>query len=391
MRKRIQIKIYTPEDVFIKNWDNASFDSLTKELGVSGMEQCILTLGEGFNYGEEDLNLGNFIEISVSSSSHIIAAEVMGEKYVFRGFISMIEPYIDGKKEGVKVYCLSHASKLANDILKDSATTTLFSHVSAGLTTSSPGSAADIGLMMRAIIDRYRAETTNPKINYTSESIPNTGTTALYSFECKTYKEALDKVAEMAPENYIYYIDDDGIVWFKEKSSIPNHKFTIGLNTKMVQVQRSLEKIKNFLLIWNGETGGSSIFKHYQDDNSITQYGRRVMFLRDYGIADTTSADKIGAKFINENKDPLAVVLAEIAGNYYIENVKPGDTCQFLNFDDIFADIFNYNMIISKVVYRINSVEIQADVLRSNLIDWQEKTSREVEDLSTEGIPASYT
>ena len=384
--KTIQIKVYSPAGSFIKLWEEASFDRLTKELG-NGVEECIFELGKGFNYGGNDLKLGNFIEIGISSPS-IVLAETLTVKTIYKGFISMIEPYMDGKKEGITVHCLSHASRLASDILKNGADTTLYTDSATGLTTAAAGSAADIGLIMRTIIDRYRAENSNPQINYTLESLPNISITGWYVFESKTYQEALDKALELATSNYFYYIDENGIVWLKQKPAISDHKFTIGLNTELVKVQRSIEKIRNFLTIWDGDT----TYKHYEDVNSINQYGRRVAFLRDYGLKDEDAADLIGTRFIAENKDPDVKVDATIIDNFsYLENIKPGDVCIFLNFDDIYADVFGYNLVITKVVYSLNKVEIQADLRRSGIIELQERTNRDVEDLAKEGIPASYT
>jgi hypothetical protein len=388
--KTIQIKVYSPDGSFIGLWKEASFDRLTKELG-NGVEECIIELGKGFNYGGNDLKLGNFIEIEISSPS-IVSAETFTIKTIYKGFISMIEPYIDGKGEGMTVHCLSHASRLASDILKDGATTTLFTDNSVGLTTSAPGDAADVGLIMRAIIDRYRAENSNPQINYTLESLPDISIDGWYVFENKTYQEALDKALELATSDYSYRIDENGIVWLEQKPATPDHKFTIGLNTELVKVQRSIEKIKNFLTIWNGETGGSAVYKHYEDVNSIAQYGRRAAYLKDVSVQDEDAADLVGARFIAENKDPNIKVDAIIIDNYsYIENVKPGDVCIFLNFDDIYADVFGYNLIITRVIYSLDRIEIQADIKRSGILEWQEKTSKQVEDLSRENIPASYT
>lgn len=386
--KILKIKILTPSSSLLNTLNEASFDSITKEIGAD-VNECVLSLNKTFDYGGVELALGNFIEIW-AYGSNITSNESLTERLIFKGFISLIEPYMNGKKEGITIRCLSHASRLSSDIMKNGTTTTLFTDVSAGLTTSSPGSAADIGLVMRTIIDRYRAETTNPQINYSSDSIPNVGTNVLYSFECKTYKEALDKLIDVCPANYFYFIDELGIVWLKQKSSTPKHKFTIGLNTTKLRIEKSLEKIKNFVLIWNGEIGGSAVFKHYQDDTSIALYGRRSALLKDYGT-DADGLDLMGAKFIADNKNPYFKVYANISDNYYIESIEPGDTCSFYNFDEILSDVLSYILVITKVVYKLNEVEIQADLKKTGIVDMLTETKQKLEDQSIEGIPASYS
>lgn len=384
--KILKIRVYTPSGVLINTWNEASFDQVVKEIGAD-VNECVISLNKAFDYSGVELALGNFIEI-LAYGSNITSNESLTEKLIFKGFISLVEPFLNGKKEGITVRCLSHASRLSSDLMKDGTTTTLFTDTSTGLTTSSPGSAADIGLVMRTIIDRYRAETSNPQINYSSDSIPDVGTNVLYSFECKTYKEAMDKLIDVCPAGYFYFIDELGIVWLKQKTTTPKHKFTIGLNMTALRIEKSLEKIKNFVLIWDGEVAG--VFKHYQDDTSISLYGRRTALIKDYGT-DEDGFDLMGAKFIADNKDPDFKVYATIADNYYIESIEPGDTCSFFNFDEIFSDVLSYILVITKVVYKLNEVEIQADLRKSGIVDMLTETKQKLEDQSIEGIPASYS
>jgi hypothetical protein len=385
--KILKIKVLTPSGQLLNTWNEASFDQIVKEMGAE-INECVINLNKKFDYSGVELALGNFVEIW-AYGSNITTNESLTEKLIFKGFISLIQPYLDRKKEGISVRCLSHASRLSSDILKDGTTTTLFTDTSTGLTKTSPGSAADIGLVMRTIIDRYRAETSNPQISYTFDSIPDVSVDVLYSFECKTYKEALDKLIEVCPANYFYFIDELGIVWLKQKSSTIKHKFTIGLNTTLLKIEKSLEKIKNFVLIWNGEPGAGAVYKHYQDDTSISLYGRRTALIKDYGT-DEDGFDLMGAKFIADNKNPDFKVYSTIS-NYYIESIEPGDSCAFFNFDEIFSDVLSYNLVISKVVYKLNEVEIQADLRKSGIVDMLTETKQKLEDQAIEGIPASYS
>jgi len=391
--KNISIKIYRPSGEFLKELVNATFDGFSKEIN-SGLGECLITLGEKFDYSGNEIELNNTVDIFVSDND----TSLDGSMKIYSGYISLIEPMVDGANESILIHVLGHYTKLSTDILKNADQVVLYSDTTDGLTTTASGTEADISLILRAIITRYIAETSDSKLYSTAVSIPIIGQTALYSISMKTYRDAFDSVCSMLPEGYFWYVDENGLMTIKSKSVTTVHNFELGKHCKSVKIQKSLEKIRNFLLVWNGETGASSVFNHYQDDVSIYKYGRRAETLIDYGIDDDTSADKIGAKFLAENKDPSVKLTCEIIDNNYdsingydIESIQPGDTCTFYNFDSSLSDILQENMLITKVEYLFNRVLIEVELIKTGLIDWQEKTSVKVEDLASYSVPVTYT
>ena len=390
--KKISIKVLNTSGELIKEWVNATFDGFSKEIN-SGLGECLVTLGEKIDYSGSELKLGNIVEIYVSDSNTITE----GFKKVYSGYISMIEPMVDGSNEKILVHILGHYTKLSTDILKDGAQVVLYSDTTDGLTTTASGSEADIGLILRAIITRYRAETSNPILYTTLASVPLITQTALYSISMKTYREAFDSVCSMLPSGYFWYVDENGLTSIKSKPTTATHNFQFGRHFKAIKIEKSMEKIRNFCLVWNGETGASAVFNHYEDDASILQYGRRVETIVDYGIDDDTSADKIGAKFIAENKNPSVKLTCEILDNnidtvngYDIESINPGDTCSFIGFDASLSSILEENMLITKVDYLFDRVIIEVELIKTGLVDWQEKTSLKVEDLASYNVPETY-
>lgn len=388
--KNIAIKVYSPDGVFLKEWKNGKLDGFTKEIN-SGLGECLVTLGEKMDYEGLDLALGNILEVLVADKN---TSE--GYERVYSGYISMIEPIIDGFQEEILVHTLGHHTKLSLDILKDGNQVVLYSDPTTGLTTTSPGSAADTGLIMRAIIQRYREEATNPLIFYTNASIPLTSETAVYNIALKRHREAIDSIASMLPVGYFWYCDENGLFSAKPKPTTPTHTFQFGKHFKSINIERSIEKIRNSLLIWNGlETG---IFKIYEDAVSIAKYGRRFELLTDYGIDDATSADKIGNRYIAENKNPSVKLTCEIIDNnidgingYDIESIQPGDTCRFVNFDSGVSNILEDNMLITKVEYRFDVAIIEIELQKGGIVDWQQKTAKKVEALASYSCPEVYT
>ena len=391
--KNISIKVYRHSGEFLKEWFNVTFNGFSKEIN-SGLGECLITLGEKFDYSGNELALNNNIEIYVSDED----TGTNGSMLIYSGYISMIEPSVDGGNEGILVHCLGHYTKLSTDVLKNGTQVVLYSDVTNGLTTTASGSEADIGLILRAIITRYIAETSSPKVFSTPVSIPLISQTALYSISMKTYRESFDSVCSMLPSGYFWYVDETNLISIKSKPTTSTHKFEFAKHIKSIKIEKSLEKIRNFLLVWNGETGASSVFNHYQDDASILKYGRRAETIVDYGIDDDTSADKIGAKFIAENKDPSVRLVCEIIDNNYdsvngydIESIQAGDTCSFYNFNASLSDVLQENMLITKVNYLFDRVIIEVELVKTGLVDWQEKTALKVEDLASYSVPEIYT
>ena len=402
-RKQIIIKVTSPvDDSIIEIWKDVPIQ-FTKELNA-GLGECIIRLDKIFDYSGNDLVLGNYVEILIADKDTCDPTKQSGDsnaRSIYQGYISLIEREAVGGKETVIVHLLGHYTKLALDILKDGVQTTLYSHAANGLTTVvGSQSAADIGLMMRTVIDRYRVENPGAKIGYFSDDIPDTATTATYRFEQKTYREAMDKLRQLAPVGVNWYIDECGNVKFKAAPTEPTHKFVFGKDFNAVKVEQSMEKVRNFLLIWNGETGGAVVYKHYQDDESIAQFGRRAEAVNDYGVDNSNAADAIGAKFLAENKDAEIKVTVRILDNnesdnlgYDIESIQPGDTCSFYGFTIGISDIFRDNMLISKVVYTPEYVEVEVEAVKSGLLDFQEQQGKAINDLGTGGlqIPETYT
>lgn len=400
IQKQISVKVYKPDGKFLKEWVNVNFSGFTKEINA-GMGECVLELLEKFDYTGGELLLGNLIDISVSDKQTITSSKTGetggGWKLIYSGYISMYEPLVDGKEEKIAVHCLGHYTKLSLDILKSGTQTTVYTDATNGINTTG-SAAADVGKVLRGIIDRYRAETSNPKISYVNQNIPTVSQNLKYTFEQRTYREAIDIAKNAAPSGYFYYVDEYGTFWFKGKASTPTHKFELKKHFKSIRVERSMEKIRNVILIWNGETGGSKVYKNYQDTVSINQYGRRAAILTDYGIDDETSADNLAAKLLAENKDPDIKVVCEVIDDNYdavngydIETIEPGDTCRFLGFDETFADIFRDNMLITKVNYLVDRVELTIEIVLADIEEQLKKLSDQVSGIDARGIPTIYT
>lgn len=394
MEKRFSIKSYSPDGTFLKNWPNATFLGFSKELNA-GAGECEIELNAAFDYAGSDLQLGNRIDVYVADLETI--GTIDGEKLIYRGYVSAIMPRTGGRDENVAIRIIGYYTKMSVDFLKNAAQTTLYTDENDGLTITSPGTAADIGLIARAIIDRYRAETGDGSIRYTLESIPEVGETALYSFKRKTYREALDKIKDMAPAGYHWYVGADGVVHFEPKGSGNAHSLAIGREISSIKVERSMETLRNVILIWNGEPAGpSAIYAHYEDAGSIARYGRRASAIVDPGIGDAAAAASLAARFLADMRDPDVKIIMEVndsnGGNGYdIESIEPGDTITVLNFDSANAETIRSELAVTRIDYRPDGATIEAALVRTGIIEGQENAKRRLEAAETIDIPESYS
>ena len=303
MKKSVLIKVYNSNEDYLGLWNDATFKGFEKKIN-GGLGECIIELGRSFDYGGADLVLGNHIEILIADKESVVE---LGDTYsadiIYKGYISLIEPRVIGKQEGIIVHLLGHYTKLAQDIYKNGTTTTI---AEAG---------TDVGTILKNIMARYIAETTNPQLSYDDTTIETTGDNADYTFQLNTYREAFNKVLSLSPAGWFYWIDVQGKVWFKAKPTTPTHRFIFGKHFTEIRIQKSMEKIRNALLYWNGETGVTEIYKLYSDATSILLYDRRVQKFFDYGADAEATADLIGVKFLAENKDPEIKFTCKILDN----------------------------------------------------------------------------
>lgn len=395
MAKQITIKSFNSAGTYIGNIIDATFESFSKTLN-GGLSELIIKLArtiDNFN-PNSDVSIGNKIEIWVNDED----TDSEGIK-IYSGFIEQQNPIVDGDDHYVEIICYGVVSKLKNDYLKEVAQTTLYSIATTGLTTALISqAAAEIADILKAIIDKYNAVQTAFNIFYNLsgvETIEDSGNNMQYTFEALTYFEAIEKCRAAAPENWYWYLDAEDRIYFKAPSSSADHDFTLGKNIKSIKISKTADAIKNVILIWDGQAGGT--YNHYENSASITTYGRRVEKKVDANIKDSATMDNIGNSFLNENKDPKVRMELEIADNnenalgYDIESIEPGDTCRIVGLD-VDGIVLGENMIIKEVIYQLTSVRLIIDMEKT--YDMQQnilKIESELAEQRSEGIPESYT
>ena len=248
MKKYITIKVYDAHNNFQKSWENFEFDRFSKEIN-GGLGACVIILGEKFDYAGSDLQINNEVQIFVTDKETIDSDN--NEILIYSGYISQIER--EAINERIKITLLGYYTKLAQDIYKNGRTTTIVE------------STQDVGLMFRNLMIRYCAETSNPKLNWTQSSVYLTTTTGTYTFEMMTWRESINKILSMSPDNWFWYVNASNLVSFSPKASasyvFKYHSFIFGKHFRNIKAVTSIEKVKNSLLFWNSIVGEGEIYK----------------------------------------------------------------------------------------------------------------------------------
>jgi len=399
--KTLLIKAYTSAGAFLGVIADASFDSFTKRID-EGLGECLFRVARKFDESMVELLEGNLIEIFISDKETIIydGTDNTGVRRVYQGRIVGLSLKVQGGRETLEVRCMGHWVSLGLDGLKNAAQTTLYTRTTGGVGTTATAESVDIGSVVRGILDRYIAETTNSPISYTTDSVPTVGSNMNYIFRQRTYREAIQKCLDTAPYGYYSYVDENGVFSFKTVSTTPDHRFYFQKHFADIDIQRGISKTRNFLLLW---APPATAYKDYSDGESILRYGRQIERVTDSNIQDTTTMDLIGARFIAQNKDIEVRITARIIdsnGNlnkgYDIEDISPGDVVTFHNFDSSISSILRENMIVTEVVWTLNYADITVEPVRlTSVADITSRLKQQISEEKTMSgttpIPDSYT
>jgi len=376
--KKIYIKIYDQWGNFKTVWDDAELGGFTKQM-FGGLGSCVIELGKNYDYSGDDLQLNNEVKVYIHDED-LSAGET---KLIYDGYIYEYEPWIDKGDQGIRVTLMGYYTTLSLDIYQ----------VVADKMTTITESAVATSVMVKNLIDRYRAARDNPKIEYTQQSIEVSGDSKTYTFEAETYREALDKIVDIAPIGWYYYVDADGVMNFKQVSTTTDHTFIVGRHCQSARIYKNMGYIRNIMLAWDRDTN----YKLYQRQNSVDRYGRRIEKRFDAGFqGNVTTMDSMAEKFLQQNEEPRVKIIAEIIDNnesdkgYDIDNVEPGDTCIFRGFEEGLESIFNQTMLISKVDYSLDKITITVEPVESGILFEQRELGRSIGQIASEGVQTAY-
>lgn len=384
--KSYYYKVYS-DDLFRTVWSKEVISDPSFRQVINGAEgEVNIKLARDFdNYGNgTDIILNNRVELWCSDTDSPSGV------LIFTGFIYSFSPVYDKDNQYLKVTIRGYGSTLSDMILRDASDNTTLAYNS-----------YDPSNILKDVIDKFHTYEGSP-IGYTSDSIDLTGTTVSYTFNTNTYREAVNKCVELAPQGWYWTISSSGIVYFKCKSETPLHNFALNKHLDSLYPEYTLENVKNEVYVIGAESGGTNLFIRKRNVDSVAAYGRRVEKISDSRVSVSATAITMANKILNEKAEPLRRTQMKIIDNngrvgkgYDIESVRVGDTLQVYAittgslepnlWDNVFWDVDVWdNVMSSELTDNMQIVDISytpdyIDIVATNRLP---EISKRIEDIN---------
>lgn len=174
-----------------------------------------------------------------------------------------------------------------------------------------------------------------------STSISNTGTVVSYPFNNNTYADVLKKVLELMPSNWYFYVGlGDNTVYYRERSSEPQHKFYLGRHIKELDLRSYIGDSENRVLFTGGEvTAGVNLYKDYKQ-TPTNRTRRRLYQYSDQRVELAGSAQILSeGRMDGKNKVQYRTTVDILTKQYDIESIMVGDMVGFRNFGNYVDDL----------------------------------------------------
>jgi hypothetical protein len=335
---------------------------------------------------------------------------------IFNGWISGYTPVLKEDEEYLEITLMGYVQELSRVELLDNGSG-INTSPSAGKTTLTYTN-QELGDILKDVIDKYNDLTgVFGKINYDGSSVGDTATNVTYTFNTVTILQAINKIVEMCPANWYWYLDADNIIHLQEYSTTPDHTLFVGKDINEIQPYKRIENVKNVAYVIGKETAGVNLFRQYERAASITNYGRSVVFISDNRVSDVDTADKFANASLDNDDDPEVRTQTVVIDNnnaqglgFDIELIHPGNVVNILNFlskktytmwgqflwdVDVWGyDISNVtatNINVVKLDYKPDSIAIELSSQLPLVGNTINELRRRIELVTTESNPTSPT
>ena len=379
--KHYKYDVYESDGTYITTWNDVISEPAFSSSVNSGLSEMKIKLARNSDdFGEsDDVDFNNQVIVrcfDTNTNDGVI---------VFNGFISGYTPDLKAKGESIDVSILGYVQELARVELLDDGNG-INTSPSAGNTTLVYEN-EDPSDIIKDIIDKYNALTgVFGKINYSAGSVDLTGITITkYTFKAVTIADAINKVIQMCPSGWYWYIDSDNLIQIHSFGTTPDHTLYVRRDVEEVAPYKRIENIKNVCYVTGKEVSGANLFRKYDRSASITAYGRSVHFIADNRLEDSATMQKFADAVLDIDDEPEVRTQIKVLDDNNnegfgkdIETIVPGDVINILNFlskktytlwgTDIWGtgkwgyDISNVtatNLNVVKVDYRPNYVKLE--------------------------------
>lgn len=325
IRKQYQYKIYSKEGEFITTWnDVVNEPDFTVVINGGGVELVVQLARKTSSFGEiEDVAFGNEIQLWCYDNDAVEGVKI------FSGFISRYDPITSGHEERVVVYALGYHTQLRDYLYENAQGTTELPHFS-----------KDPGKIAEEILDAIANN--GSIITWDEQTLQKTGTVVSYTFQTNTGQESVDKVLELSPTGWYWYVDADHKFHLHPRSLAVQHKFTFGKEVFYIQPQKRIENVINRVYFTGGIPDGSTeaLYGRYERQGSIQQYGFKSVKKTDQRVKLQSTMDVMANTMLDNNESVELRNIIRVRDNnisnrddgYDIESIKVGDVCNIRNY-----------------------------------------------------------
>lgn len=176
----------------------------------------------------------------------------------------------------------------------------------------------------------------------TERDFEATGLSLTYTFVVATIYAVIIKAIELSPTGFYAYIDlGTAEIDIKQMSTTPDFVVTRGRHVHELNLDLSIEQVKNYLLLSGGDTGGGvNLFRDYSDPVSQSNFGLRTVTKSDNRVTLNATADAIGETSLEESSEEIQeTVLTVLNEHMDITLLTPGKTIGFRNFGNFIDDM----------------------------------------------------
>lgn len=175
----------------------------------------------------------------------------------------------------------------------------------------------------------------------TERNFTATGLSLTYTFVVAYIYDVLKKILEMCPTGYYSYIDvGTAEIDILQTSTTADFTVVKGKHINELNIDLTIENVKNYLLFTGGEVSGSNLYRDYPDLQSVANYGLRTSTKTDNRVTLDATADAIGDTFIEENSDEVQQTSLTLLNEVIdITLLTPGKTIGFKNFGNFIDDL----------------------------------------------------
>lgn len=202
----------------------------------------------------------------------------------------------------------------------------------------------DPGQMLRDLIDEARSIDEIFAIYYDESSIRNTDYDAQYTFRDMQLRNCIDKLRELCPANWHWFVDAGGKLHLRGPQHTVTHVIKVGREALSYKNDKTIKNVKNIVILKGRQDedasepdGSGSISVELRDELSIAEYGSRYLFLRDANIKDLDTARVVAQGRLEENnkveehgsvevldEKEILMITSPMRG-YNVEAFQPGD------------------------------------------------------------------